>query len=146
MESRAPVRPRQDRQVASRTRSTPDDPAAARGSAAAQPPAVGEPEAVGAERSKLGALWRWGQHGWPARFPVAQFPNAPLLVALIGSFASSLTDGVAHPYARGAFYAGLSVWAWGEMSSGVNWFRRVLGVGGLAYVFLELGAALAARS
>ena len=32
----------------------------------------------------LRQLWRRGQHGWPAGFPVAQFPNTPLLVAAGG--------------------------------------------------------------
>ena len=80
---------------------------------------------VGAHnRSALGELWRRGQHGWPARFPVAQFPNAPLLAALAGLSASGVTDGSAHPYARAAFYAGLAAWAWGELSEGANWMRR----------------------
>jgi hypothetical protein len=97
-------------------------------------------------RSTLGELWRRGQHGWPARFPVAQLPNAPLIVAMAGLSASWLTDGSAHSYARGVFYAGLAAWAWGELSAGANWVRRAMGAGGLAYVVLELGTALAARS
>ena len=34
--------------------------------------------------SSLSEGWRRGQHGWPARFPVLQLPNAPLIVALAG--------------------------------------------------------------
>jgi hypothetical protein len=30
------------------------------------------------------ATLKRAQHGWPARFPVVQLPNAPLLVALFG--------------------------------------------------------------
>jgi len=94
--------------------------------------------------STLVALWRRGQHGWPARFPVAQLPNAPLIVALAGLSASWVTDGSTHSYARGVFYAGLSAWAWGELSEGANWVRRTMGAGGLAYVVFEVGTALAA--
>lgn len=88
--------------------------------------------------------WRRGQHGWPARFPLVQLPNAPLLVALGGSLVARLTDGSAHAYARAAFYAGLSAWAWEELADGANWWRRALGAGGLAYVLVELGDALGA--
>jgi hypothetical protein len=30
----------------------------------------------------IAELWRRGQVGWPRRFPIAQFPNPPLLLAL----------------------------------------------------------------
>ncbi len=32
----------------------------------------------------IAKLWRRGQVGWPRRFPIAQFPNPPLLLALAG--------------------------------------------------------------
>ena len=92
----------------------------------------------------LGELWRRGQHGWPARYPLAQFPNAPLLVAFAGWLAAEATDGSAHAYARAVFYAGLTVWAWEELTDGVNLFRRALGAGGLVYVVVEVGQALGA--
>lgn len=49
-----------------------------------------------------------------------------------------------HAYARAAFYAGLAAWAWGEMTSGVNWARRALGAAGLVLVVIRVGAALGA--
>ena len=58
--------------------------------------------------------WRREQRGWPARFPVAQFPNAPLWVALVGRAIAVMTDGSVHAYARAAFYAGLAAWAMGR--------------------------------
>ena len=88
--------------------------------------------------------WRRGQRGWPASFPLAQFPNAPLLVALGGLLIAQLTDGSAHAYARAAFYAGLAAWAWEELTGGANWVRRALGVGGLIYVVVKVGVALGA--
>jgi hypothetical protein len=92
--------------------------------------------------SRLRALWRQGQHGWPPSFPVAQFPNAPLLGALGGWLVAELTDGSVHDAGRAVFYAGLSAWAWEELAGGVNWVRRALGAGGLVYVVVKLGAEL----
>ena len=92
----------------------------------------------------LREFWRRGQRGWPANFPVAQLPNAPLLVALGGWLVAALTDGSLHSYARAAFYAGLAAWAWEELAGGVNWVRRALGAGGLVYVVVKVGAALGA--
>ena len=108
----------------------------------ASPAASARPEAAGSAESSLGALWRRGQRGWPARFPVAQFPNAPLLVAMAAFLVSLVAQGPFHAYASAAFHVGLSAWAWAEMSSGINWFRRVLGTAGLGYVVLSLAGAL----
>ena len=88
--------------------------------------------------------WRRGQRGWPARFPVAQLPNAPLSVALGAGAIAVTTDGPVHAYARAVCYAGLAAWAWGELVSGVNWVRRALGAGGLIYVVDKVAAALRA--
>jgi hypothetical protein len=88
--------------------------------------------------------WRRGQRGWPASFPVVQFPNAPLLVALGGWPVAALTGGSVHSYARAVFYVGLAAWAWEELTDGVNWVRRGLGVAGLVYVVVKVGAALGA--
>jgi hypothetical protein len=89
-------------------------------------------------------LWRRGQHGWPARFPVVQLPNAPLLVAIAGWLVAVLTDGSAHAYARSTFYVGLAAWAWSELAAGTTWVRRFLGAAGLVYVVIRVGVALGA--
>jgi hypothetical protein len=94
--------------------------------------------------STLMGRWRRGQRGWPASFPLAQFPNAPLLLALGGWVVAALTDGSVHFYARAGFYAGLAAWAWLEVADGANWVRRTLGAGGLVYVVVKVGAALGA--
>ncbi|MCZ4495322.1 MAG: hypothetical protein JWP53_4253 [Conexibacter sp.] len=83
-------------------------------------------------------LWRRGQHGWPARYPLVQFPNAPLLVALAGSVAGRALHGGAHDAARVVFYAGLAAWAGLELTQGVNAVRRLAGAGVLAYVAVRL--------
>ncbi len=95
-------------------------------------------------KATLEDRWRRGQRGWPASFPLAQLPNAPLLLALGGWLVAALTEGSVHAYARAAFYAGLAAWAWEELAGGANWVRRALGAGGLVYVVAKVGAALGA--
>lgn len=87
-------------------------------------------------------LWRRGQHGWPARYPLVQFPNAPLIVALAGLGVAALTDDPVHGYAHATFYTGLAAWAWLELTGGTNASRRVLGAAGLVYVVARVGKAL----
>ena len=87
----------------------------------------------------IAELWRRGQEGWPLRFPIVQFPNPPLLLALAGWGLAAAAGGTAHDVGRALFTVGLGVWAWEEAVDGVNWFRRLLGVG----VFIWLVAALA---
>ena len=81
------------------------------------------------------------QHGWPADFPVAQFPNAPLAVALGASLVGRLTHGRADDYATAVFHAALAIWAYLELTQGTNWFRRALGAAGLAYVVVGLAGS-----
>jgi hypothetical protein len=69
---------------------------------------------------------------------VAQFPNPPLLLALAGSLLARFSSGSVHSTGRGVFYVGLSVWAWEELTAGVNWFRRLIGLGGLVWIVIQL--------
>lgn len=92
--------------------------------------------------ARLRDYWQRGQRGWPSSFPVAQFPNPPLLVALGGWSAAAVAHDPGHSYARAAFYVGLSAWGWEELSSGANWLRRSLGAAGLVYVVIKVGEAL----
>jgi hypothetical protein len=94
--------------------------------------------------STLGDGWRRGQRGWPARFPLVQLPNPPLIAALVALLVAALTDGSVHAYARAAFYAGVAAWAWLELSAGTNWVRRLIGAAGLVFVVVRVGAALGA--
>jgi hypothetical protein len=83
-------------------------------------------------------LWKRGQRGWPADFPLAQLPNAPLLAALAGWLAAALTRGLVHDCARATFYAGLAVWAGKELEDGVNWARRGIGAAALLFVVARI--------
>jgi hypothetical protein len=82
------------------------------------------------------------QKGWPDRFPLVQVPNLPLIAALVGSLVGSVSHGTVHAHATAVYYLGLGVWAGEESLSGVNWFRRALGIGVLIYLVARLGNAL----
>jgi hypothetical protein len=84
-------------------------------------------------------LMRWG---WPSSFEVVQFPNPPLIVALLASVASHLSHGAGHRLTQSIFYVALSVWAYEEARSGDNWFRRLLGLAFAAYILASLTQAL----
>jgi len=82
---------------------------------------------------------------WPKSFPIAQFPNPPLLLALAGSLMARLVEsGAVHDWARATNEVGIAAWAWLELADGVNWFRRLLGFGGLIWLVAKLAAQLGA--
>lgn len=60
----------------------------------------------------------------------------------MATIANHLLDGRAEDYAMAIFFVALGVWAWGEASEGVNWFRRLLGVAFLVYVVVRLAGSL----
>jgi hypothetical protein len=87
-------------------------------------------------------LWKRGQRGWPASFPLAQLPNPPLLAALAGWLVAAPTRGLVHDCARATFYTGLAAWAWKELDDGVNWVRRGIGAAALLFVSARITEAL----
>jgi hypothetical protein len=86
-------------------------------------------------------LWRRGQVGWPRRFPIAQFPNPPLLLAFAG-WGLAVSGDTAHDVGQAVFTVGLGVWAWEEAVGGVNWLRRLLGAGALVWIVASLASEL----
>lgn len=83
--------------------------------------------------SAIEFIRRLPRYGFPPRYHVVQFPNAPLAVAIAGVAAEHLTDDRAHDYASAVATIGFGVWAWLELVEGDNAWRRVVGVAGLAY-------------
>lgn len=79
---------------------------------------------------------------WPARFAVVQFPNPPLIVALLASAAGHFTSGTGHRLALAVFYLALGLWAYEEVRHGENWFRVLLGLGFSVYIVVSLTRAL----
>ncbi|CAB4902644.1 unannotated protein [freshwater metagenome] len=86
----------------------------------------------------LRALWRRAQHGWPASYPLVQFPNAPLLVAIAGSLAARVLSGDASAVATAVSRIGVVIWAYEELVHGDNAVRRVFGVAGLTYMAVQI--------
>ena len=73
---------------------------------------------------------------------IAQFPNKPLVIALLGAVLGMISHGQVHSFASAVFYMALTVWAYEELVRGVNWFRRLLGLVVLIYIFISLGRQL----
>jgi hypothetical protein len=96
----------------------------------------------------MSPLWLWRgfkrltQIGWPRRFVVVQFPNAPLIVAFIAGETSKHTHGESHAYASAVSYLAFGIWAYLELVEGVNWFRRLLGVAYVISTTVHLALAL----
>jgi hypothetical protein len=90
----------------------------------------------------IAELWTRGQVGWPRSFPLAQFPNPPLLLAFAGWGLATVAGGRTHDVGRAVFTIGFGVWAWEEAMSGVNWFRRLVGVGALIWIVAGLAGEL----
>lgn len=66
--------------------------------------------------------------GFPRRFPIVQFPNLPLLAAIVAGRATDVVKGPAGFYLLAVSYLAMTVWAYEELVHGVNWFRRLLGL------------------
>ena len=93
-------------------------------------------------RVNWAALWGRGQAGWPARFPVAQFPNVPALVFLAATLVTHLASGWLHDGAGALSRVALTIWAYEELARGTNWFRRCLGAGVLVSIVVSLASDL----
>jgi hypothetical protein len=74
----------------------------------------------------------------PRRFPIFQFPNPPLIVAMLAGALGRTARG---PLSRNATLLSrlaLLLWSAEEVATGVNWFRRVLGTMGGVYALAML--------
>jgi hypothetical protein len=83
-------------------------------------------------KERLPSVWpayrRLTELSFPRRFPIVQFPNLPLIVAVLAAAAARLLNGSAHSYAVSVSYLAMTIWAYEELVHGVNWFRRLLGL------------------
>ncbi|MGI8427776.1 MAG: DUF1990 family protein [Solirubrobacteraceae bacterium] len=72
-----------------------------------------------------------GYAGWmPRRFPIVQFPNPPLVAAILAALLARTVGGAGARNAAVLSRLALLVWACGEVTGGANWFRRSLGLAG----------------
>jgi hypothetical protein len=74
------------------------------------------------------AFKRLTQLSWPKRFPIVQFPNAPLIIAFVAGETASHAHGSTHGGAQAISYLAMVIWAYEELFHGVNWFRNLLGL------------------
>lgn len=74
----------------------------------------------------------------PRRFPIFQFPNPPLIVAMLAAAIARTTHGSRSHQATQLSHLALLVWSAEEIRTGANWFRRLLGVAGGAYSLATL--------
>ncbi len=72
--------------------------------------------------------------------PIFQFPNPPLIAAIVADAVARTARGEAARAAGVASDVALLVWAVEEVFAGENWFRRVLGVGGAGAALSRLRA------
>lgn len=79
-------------------------------------------------REALATYRQLTQLGVPARYPLAQFPNPPLLVAIAASIVGRFATGTFGEYVTAIGIVGMTVWAWQEAVDGVNLFRHGLGI------------------
>jgi len=117
-----------------RTPRPPAEPTAVRGD-----PTFRRDRAGSHARADPARLWRFFKRltalGFPRRFPIVQFPNVALIVAFLAGQAGRLVHGGEHSYALSVSYLAMTIWAYEELTHGVNWFRRLLG---LAYALIMI--------
>jgi hypothetical protein len=80
---------------------------------------------------------------WPRDYPIAQFPNPPLIIGLVALGLRSVASGTWADALGAIGYVFIGVWAYLELTAGVNLFRRVLGLAGLAYIVVAITRGLA---
>lgn len=81
----------------------------------------------------------------PRRFPIFQFPNRPLIAAVVAAAVAGLSEGALAGRARVLSRLALLVWAGEEITMGANWFRRLLGVMGAGFALRGLSAQESVR-
>ncbi len=113
------------------------------------PPSGAEPHeqpAGATPRRFLAKAWprfrRLTELGFPRRFPIVQFPNAPLIIAFLAGQAAVHAHGSSHDYAASVSYSAMTVWAYEELVHGVNWFRHLLGLAYVVIVAMRVAMAL----
>ncbi|HEY6399310.1 MAG TPA: hypothetical protein VIX82_17840 [Solirubrobacteraceae bacterium] len=82
----------------------------------------------------------------PRRFPIFQFPNPPLITAMLAGAIARTTHGPLSYNAMLLSRLALLVWSAEEVVSGANWFRRLVGVAGAAYGLAAFGGRRLGRN
>lgn len=72
------------------------------------------------------------------KFVIGQKPNAPQIIAVVALIVYIIASGWLRDGAFTVFVISLTIWAYLEVASGVNWLRRVFGIIGLIVVAVSL--------
>jgi hypothetical protein len=88
------------------------------------------------------AFQRLTTYGFPRRFQVVQFPNAPLILGFVLGIAARYASGSPHDYLQSAAYLSMTVWAYEELAHGSNWFRRLLGAAYAVILVIRVAHAI----
>lgn len=83
---------------------------------------------------RIGSFRWWFENRETGVITIAQFPNLPLWIALAAWVVRLVTDGPIASAADVVIRVAVLWWAIDEIVRGVNPWRRVLGVGGVAWV------------
>ena len=96
---------------------------------------IGVADAPPAADARIRAM---SSSGWPARYPIFQPPNAPVLIAQGLRVVAAVSDGPVRSAALAGSRAALAWWAYGELTDGANVVRRAIGAVTLASVARSL--------
>ncbi|MEO6509116.1 MAG: hypothetical protein ABIO02_04120 [Patescibacteria group bacterium] len=69
---------------------------------------------------------------------IIQPPNPPLIVAISAWIISFIPIEIIHKLGRTVSTVAIIIWAYAELTKGVNWFRRLLGGVVLAFTAFSL--------
>lgn len=61
---------------------------------------------------------------------------------LIAGVVARFTTGFIHTFAEAVFVMAGTVWSYGEITKGINGFRKLLGVAVMTFIFLRLMSLL----
>lgn len=59
---------------------------------------------------------------------ILQVPNAPLIIAISGLIVSKVPNILLHKLGATTYTIAIIIWAYEEITSGINWIRRLLGL------------------
>jgi hypothetical protein len=72
------------------------------------------------------------------KFIIFQFPNRYLWVMIFSGIISRFVTGKFHAFAYSVFIIATIIWSYEEITTGVNWFRKLLGVTVMLLIFVDL--------
>ena len=87
---------------------------------------------------RTGGLRWWFEHRETGKITIAQFPNRPLVLALVGILGSRLVNGGLAEALRWLGTASIAWWAIDEVVRGVNPWRRSLGLSTIGWVLVNM--------